>query len=64
MIPKHSSSPRISVSSTNGSGKPRDYPGLLAKIKQRTNSARYAALKAANQQLVGFPLCQATCRLY
>ena len=40
------------VSSTNGSGKPRDYPGLLADIKQRIR-AQYAALKAANQQLVG-----------
>ena len=53
MIPKHSSSPRMSVLSTNGPGKPRDYPDLLAEIKQRIRSAQYATLKAVNQELVG-----------
>ena len=34
-------------------GKPQGYPDLLAEIKQRIRSARYAALKAANKQRVG-----------
>ena len=53
MIPKHSSSPRMSVLSTHGPGKPQGYPDLLAEIKQRIRSAQYAALNAVNQELVG-----------
>ena len=34
-------------------GKPRDYAGLLSGIKQLIRSARYAALKTVNQELVG-----------
>lgn len=43
----------MSVLSTNGPGKPRGYPDLLVKIKQRIRSIQYAALKAVNQELVG-----------
>ena len=46
----------MSVLSTNGPGKPRGYPDLLAKIKQRIHSAQYTALKAVNQERVG--LCR------
>ena len=53
MRPKHSSSPRMSVLSTNGPVKPQGYPDLLAEIKQRIRSAQYATLKAANQKVVG-----------
>ena len=34
-------------------GKLRDYAVLLSEIKQRIRSARYTALKTANQELVG-----------
>ena len=34
-------------------GKPRDHAVLLSEIKQCIRSARYAALKAVNQKLVG-----------
>lgn len=30
-----------------------DYATLLADIKERTRSARYAALKAVNKELIG-----------
>ena len=46
----------MSVSSTNGPGKPQNYPDLLAEIKQRIRFVQYAALKAVNQELVG--LCR------
>ena len=53
MIPKHSSSPRMSLLSKNGPGKPQDYSDLLAEVKQRIRSAQYAALNAVNQELAG-----------
>lgn len=34
-------------------GKPQDYPGLLAEIKERIRSAQYEAFKAVNKELVG-----------
>ena len=37
----------------NHAGKPRDHAGLLSEIKQRIRFARYAALKAVNQELIG-----------